>query len=403
MRRIAVRDLLPGMVLARAVHSERGELLLAADVPLSDRYINLLKDRGFASVFIRDEATTDIEIEDIISERVRVTVTANVCRIYEAMDRATASYRDQPPTTIEHELQSPEFARAVHEHQAYYALQDDIEEIVDEVLAADVLSGINTLRTFDGYQFIHALDSTATAVMLGRRLHYSHDELKRLASGCLLHDIGMVMVDRAIQNKTGRLNPDEQERVRRHPHIGYEMLRKLRPGEVLANHVAFQHHERQDGTGYPRGLHGNNRVHRGAVDRSATGRIVIDAEIVAIADVYDALGSDRPYRPAYPPDQVVKMMRRIAGSHLNREIVNHLLAVLPIYPLGTDVVVMTGQYSRYRGIVSRVHKEELDRPTVRLLFDPERRRIDPVEIDLRLTDDVIACVPLTEVAAQPAR
>src|SRR5688500_1885443 len=324
MRRIAVRDLAPGMVLARAVHSERGELLLAADVPLSDRYINLLKDRGFASVFIRDEATSDIEIEDIISERVRVTVTANVCRIYEAMDRATASYRDQPPTAIEHELQSPEFARAVHEHQAYYALQDDIEEIVDEVLAADVLSGINTLRTFDGYQFIHALDSTATAVMLGRRLKYSHDELKRLASGCLLHDIGMVMVDRAIQNKSGRLNPDEQERVRRHPQIGYEMLRKLRPSEVLANHVAFQHHERQDGTGYPRGLHGNNRVHRGAVDRSASGRIVIDAEIVAIADVYDALGSDRPYRPAYPPDQVVKMLRREAGSHLNREIVNQL-------------------------------------------------------------------------------
>jgi HD-GYP domain-containing protein (c-di-GMP phosphodiesterase class II) len=402
MRRIAVRDLAPGMVLARAVHSERGELLLNADVPLTERYVNLLKDRGFATVFIRDEATDDIEIEDIISERVRVTVTANVCRVYEAMERATAAYKDQPPATIEQELQSPEFARVVHEHQAYYELQDDIEEIVDEVLAADVLTGINTLRTFDSYQFIHALDSTATAVMLGRRLHYSHEELKRLASGCLLHDIGMVMVDRQIQSKSGRLNPDEQERVRRHPQVGYEMLRKLRPTEVLANHVAFQHHERQDGTGYPRGLHGNNRVHRGAVDRSASGRIVIDAEIVAVADVYDALGSDRSYRPAYPPDQVVKMMRRVAGSHLNREIVNQLLSVLPIYPLGTDMVVMSGPHSRYRGIVSRVHKDELDRPTVRLLFDPERRRIDPIELDLRQTDDVIACVPLTDGASTAA-
>jgi HD-GYP domain-containing protein (c-di-GMP phosphodiesterase class II) len=403
MRRIPVRELLPGMILARAVHSERGELLLNADVPLTDRYIDMLKDRGFSSVYTRDEATGDIEIEDIISERVRVTVTANVCRIYEAMERATAAYKDQPAATIEQELQSTEFARAVHEHHAYHALQQDIEQIVDEVLAADVLSGINTLRTFDSYQFIHAIDSTATAVMLGRRLHYAHDDLKRLASGCLLHDIGMVMVDRSIQEKSGRLNPDEQERVRRHPLVGYEMLRKLRPGEVLANHVAFQHHERQDGTGYPRGLHGNNRIHRGTVDRSASGRIVLDAEIVAIADVYDALGSDRPYRPAYPPDQVVKMMRRNAGSHLNREIVNHLLAVLPIYPLGTDMIVMTGPYARFRGIVSRVHKEELDRPTVRLLFDPERRRIDPIEIDLRQTDDVIGCVPLTEAAAQPAR
>src|SRR5687767_8682264 len=126
MRRLPVRELVPGMILARAVHSERGELLLNADVPLTDRYVNLLRDRGFLSVYVRDEATGDIEIEDIISERVRVTVTANVCRVYEAMERATAAYKDQPAATIEQELQSAEFARAVHEHHAYHTLQEDI-------------------------------------------------------------------------------------------------------------------------------------------------------------------------------------------------------------------------------------------------------------------------------------
>ncbi|HEV8637207.1 MAG TPA: HD domain-containing phosphohydrolase [Chloroflexota bacterium] len=407
MRRVAVGELEPGVVLARAVYSERGELLLNADAVLTERYIDVLRERGFSTVFVADGDTSDLGIEDIISERVRVTVTAKLCRLYQVMERATAAYRDAPPATVEQELHAGDFARAVRDHSAYDALQQDIEEIVDEVLAADVLKGIRTLRGFDSYQFIHALDSTAVAVMLGRRLHYPPAELKRLAGGCLLHDIGMVLVDRSIQQKAGRLNPDELLVLRRHPQLGYEILRKLRPTEFLANHVAYQHHERQDGTGYPRGLHGTNRVYRAAVERSASVRsgIVLDAEIVAVADVYDGLSSDRPHRTAYPPDQAVRIMRRLGGSHLNREVVNQLLAVLPIYPLGSDVVVMTGRYTRYRGIVSRVHPEDLDRPTVRLLFDPERRRIEPVEIDLRQSDEVVASTPLapTEVAAAPAR
>ena len=393
------------MVLARAVFSERGDLLLNADVALTERYIDLLRERGFTTVFVDDGDTSDIALEDIISERVRITVTAKLCRVYEVMERATAAYREEPVATVEQELQSGDLARTVRHHSAYAALQGEVEEIIDEVLESDVLEGIKTLRSFDTYQFIHALDSTAVAVMLGRRLHYPREELKRLASGCLLHDIGMVLVDRAILQKPGRLNPEELVAVRKHPQLGYELLRKLRPSEFLANHVAFQHHERQDGTGYPRGLQGTNRVYRPSAERSASGRVVLDAEIVAVADVYDALSSDRPYRIAYPPDQVVRIMRRIGGSHLNREIVNHLLAVLPVYPLGSDVVVMTGRYTRYRGIVSRIHREDMDRPTIRLLFDPERRRIDPVEIDLRRSDEVVASMPLvaTEAPAAPAR
>ena len=72
MRRIAVRDLQPGMALARSVHSERGELLLASDVPLTERYVNLLRDRGFSTVFIHDPDTDDVEIEEILAERVQL-------------------------------------------------------------------------------------------------------------------------------------------------------------------------------------------------------------------------------------------------------------------------------------------------------------------------------------------
>src|SRR5439155_27329081 len=121
----------------------------------------------------------------------------------------------------------------------------------------------------------------------------------------------------------------------------------------------------------------------------------LDAEIVAVADVYDALGSDRPYRAALPPDQVVRTMRRLAGGHLNREIVGQLITVLPIYPLGSEVMVVSVVRRHFRGIVARVHKDALDRPTIRLLWNPDRARIGAFEIDLRATEDVIASVPLT--------
>jgi HD-GYP domain-containing protein (c-di-GMP phosphodiesterase class II) len=369
MRRIAVRELIPGMVLAKAVHSDRGDLLLNAEVMLTDRYVALLRDRGFAWVFIQDPDTNDVEIEEIVSERVRLKVTADLARLYDAVEGVATG---DAPTGGE--------------------LQANIEDVVDEVLGADVLTGINTIRSFDSYQFVHALDSTVAAVMIARRLHFPDAELHRIASGCLLHDIGMVAVERAIQMKPGKLSPAELDQVRMHPQLGYEILRKLRPGEVVANHAAFQHHERQDGTGYPRGLHGNNRVRRPS--GPLPGRIVLNAEIVAVADVYDALGVERPYRPAMAPDVVVRTLRRAAGGQLNREIVGHLLEVLPVYPLGADVVVLKGAHKGYRGIVSRVHRERLDRPTVRLLWDRHGTRVPAFEVDLRTDEQVITCLPV---------
>src|SRR5207248_9711826 len=104
--------------------------------------------------------------------------------------------------------------------------------------------------------------------------------------------------------------------------------------EFLANHVAYQHHEKQDGSGYPRGMRGVNRIARDVVRGD---RMLLIAEIAAVADVYDALSSDRPYRPGMTPEQIVETIRQMAGPHLNREIVQQVLAILPVFPVGLEV------------------------------------------------------------------
>jgi hypothetical protein len=167
----------------------------------------------------------------------------------------------------------------------------------------------------------------------------------------------------------------------------------MRPGRVIENSVALQHHERQDGSGYPRGLRGRNAAPTGLALRGVPGEILPDAEIVAVADVYDALTSDRPWRPALLPDVIVRTMRGLAGGHLNGAVVRELLDLVPPYPLGATVIVARGRYLYHRGIVVQVHRGAFERPTVRLLQNERLEAIDPIDVDLRSTSDVIACIP----------
>lgn len=188
-----------------------------------------------------------------------------------------------------------------------------------------------------------------------------------------------MFIDPKVLNKPGKLTPQELELIKKHPTLGYQLLRSIQKDEFLANHVAYQHHERQDGTGYPRGLHGVNRVAREA---TRGDRILLIGEIAAVADVYDALSSDRPYRPGMSPEQIVETMRQMSGPHLNREIVQQFLAILPVFPVGLDVRITQGRLKGYRGVVARVNPSAMDRPIVRLLYDNAGRRIASFEFDL---------------------
>jgi response regulator RpfG family c-di-GMP phosphodiesterase len=404
VRRIHVSDLKPDMVLARAIFNDTGHLLLGAGVPIAERYIPILQARGFAYVDVEDPDTDDLEMNDIISERTRLNVTRDTYRILSSMEGVTRAFQGQDFATLQNEISSDDFGRLARDEFGYEDLVADLSNVVDEVYGQTLLPGLATIRSYDSYLFLHSIDTTVVAVMIGKKLGFDRNRLHQLAAGAILHDIGMVTVDRQIVQKAGRLTPTEMNAIRQHPRLGYDMLRQVRPRDVIPNHVAYQHHERQDGTGYPRGLQGSGRVTRSELEKHKPGRILLDAEIVAVADVYDALGADRPFRAALPPDQVVRMMRALAGTHLNREIVNHLLQMLPVYPLGSEIVVQNGPYARYRGVVCRVDRNSLEHPVVRLLFDPRGERIDPVEVDLRRESSiVIASAPVARGEAAPSR
>ena len=110
--------------------------------------------------------------------------------------------------------------------------------------------------------------------------------------------------------------------------------------------------------------------------------MLLIAEIAAVADVYDALSSDRPYRAGLGSEEIVVKLRELSGTRLNQEVVNHFLAILPVYPVGVEVRVTQGKLKDFRGVVARINSRAMDRPVIRILYDDRHRRVSAFEVDL---------------------
>jgi HD-GYP domain-containing protein (c-di-GMP phosphodiesterase class II) len=378
MRRVPLDRVDSGALLGKTLYNERGDILLRKGRELSPRYVDLLREKGFRSIYLQDPDTEDIELGDIVSEHVRQTANQNIYRFMQVVENASRELKGLPTERLGAAFKSNDFKRALT-GRAYEAIYAVVESIIDDVLDAPTLSGMTALKTHDNYTFCHSVDVTVTAIMLGKKLYFDRPALRQLALGCMLHDTGKIFIDARVLNKPGKLTPVEFDLIKKHPTLGYQLLRSIQKDEFLANHVAYQHHEKQDGTGYPRGMRGVNRVARDAIRGD---RMLLIAEIAAVADVYDALSSDRPYRAGMTPEQIVETMRQMAGPHLNREIVQHFLAILPVFPVGLEVRITQGRLKGYRGVVARLNQKAMDRPVVRVLYDNHDHRIQSFDYDL---------------------
>ncbi len=163
------------------------------------------------------------------------------------------------------------------------------------------------MSAHDYYTVTHLVNTGVATALLARELYPDDPDFQsRLVQGALLHDVGKRLIPQALLNKSGKLKPTEWAVMSQHPVAGYEELAQQvgMPAEVLE--MARDHHERLDGSGYPRGLKGDE--------------IGIPARICAVVDVYDAIASTRPYRGPTPPRRALEIMRESVGKHLDPQI-----------------------------------------------------------------------------------
>jgi HD-GYP domain-containing protein (c-di-GMP phosphodiesterase class II) len=188
--------------------------------------------------------------------------------------------------------------------------------------------------------------------------------MEKLAAGALLHDMGKILLDSKIVNKEDKLEPEEFEHIKSHTTLGYEALKKCVNLTELSRIISLYHHERMDGTGYPTG--------------TKAGELHEFTRIVALADVYDALVSDRCYRKKWSSNQAVNYLIEHAESQFDTKLVSVLIKQIAIYPNGSMVRLSNNVI----GIVKEQNTNFPLRPIVRVISDAEGNDVDMYEIDL---------------------
>ena len=347
-----------GYKLARDIPASdpRQMPLLRSGAEVTERYVRGLADVGVTAVWVHDDLSDGITPVDLVAPHVREEAARTVSK---ALVHARHDFE-------RHQMLTPEVARA---------LSSIVEKIVASVAAnAGVALVLSDLAAADAYTHQHSIDVCALGIRLAhdlfsregwlddrqrRRMDGVDRRLHQLGIGLLLHDVGKIAVPGAILNKPGALTPEELAIVREHPETGSQMLAH----EVfspVSRAIVREHHERWDGLGYPAGLSGT-RIHQ-------------LARIAAVADVYDAVTSERPYRPAQAPHVGVHVITSQSGTAFDPEVVEVFRRVVHPYPVGSEIDVPGAG----TGVVAAVSADNPLRPLVRFA-DGERHVELPAE------------------------
>jgi len=328
VRLVDIETVEPGQVLGKTIFSANGTVLLSSGVQLTVYMISTLKRLGVTMVYIKDPMFEDIQVEEVLSEETKQAVIYQMSEMFEAM-RSGKKFSTK-------------------------AISVTVDRLMDDVLKnQSVLVQLSDIRTHDNAMYVHALNVCVMATLIGLNMGLNMIQLKELAIGALLHDIGKVGA-----------NPEEGEEGRRH-HAwrGFETLKKNRDYSLLVAHVAFQHHEAVDGSGQPRGLVGDE-IHP-------------YAKITAVANEYDNLLYSANGK-AVLPHEAVERVSAMSGSRLDHETVVQFLRVVSIYPNGISVRLS----NRKTGVVVGQHRGLPGRPIVRLLDKDDDDTVEAREIDL---------------------
>ena len=387
-----IDTIVPGMAVGMTVYGDNYEILLKKGVKLTQPYIDLLKKRGFLNIYIEEKDTEDIVIEDPISDKIRMMATKDILKVYETTRNSLTNIEAETGEGIIRCINS-KIKKNFLESPAFHQLIKHIHFFLEEITSQDLLSGLNSIKSIANYTYEHSVDSAVISLLIAKKLCLDNTKMKQLAIGEFLHDIGKIFVREDILNKQDKLTPEEYDLIKQHPVFGYELLRDNDSIGIISAHVPYQHHERQDGEGYPRGLKGSNKINNSKITYEERGKLIMVAEIATIADVYDACISDRPFRPGIPPDLVYDLIEKGAGTHFNRELTALFLSITPKYPIGSEIRIRTGLYKGFTGYVMSVNENNILRPKIKIMYDRNKKAIKPMEIDLRCDNRMeIECV-----------
>ncbi|MCR8643680.1 HD-GYP domain-containing protein [Paenibacillus sp. N1-5-1-14] len=348
MRLMPISMCQPGMKLSQNIYNEEGVVLLAENVELTQRLLNRLQANGIDYLYIQDPLTEDIMVSELLQPELKARALSEIRQTFRNLIDNNGSKSKLP----------------------YFHLGKSFCGLMDSIL--DDLSGhknamimLTNMCITDQYLFQHSLNVCIYSTMLGMAYGYKQDELQTLGLGALLHDIGKTKIPQEILKKPGRLSDQEYEEMKKHTTFGFQILKDEPNIPLLSAHCALQHHERWNGTGYPRNLAGKD-IHE-------------FAQWIGIADSFDALTSQRVYREAMLPHVAMEIILADAHSLYDIAKVDLFRKKVAIYPIGSTLKLSSGEV----GVVADLNTDSPQRPIVRILYDADSQPVTQIyEIDL---------------------
>ena len=245
-------------------------------------------------------------------------------------------------------------------------LEPVVGKMIESVLRnPDALAPLARLKQMGAYATEHAVATAALIIALGRQQDMPQPELEKLALGTLLKDIGQSAIDAKLITKPGMLSKSEYTLVQSHVEEGLAVLEASSRLAETSVAVVLEHHERFNGCGYPY--------------RMAGDEISVAGRMAAIVDSYDAMTSDRPYRPAISPSLALRQLYDQGGTQFDPALIAAFVRTVGVYPVGTLVMLESGHLA----VVEEVNHDILLSPVVRVIYHASRRQyVTPVRIDL---------------------
>ena len=321
-RYISARLLESGMVIDQSIIDRTGRVLVARKTALDDYIIDALRKMNITGVYIREgeeePEETNIEISAATLDKIETLRKNDRAKV-----RLTESVKERVATGMQFLFNNPADEGFVN---AANSISGDLMRAITEndAIAVD----IDALKVSDEYTFKHSVDVASIAMVIARQNKMSDKDVCQIGMAGLLHDLGKSEIPPEILNKPARLTDEEFEIMKSHPVRGYNIL-KNKPGiapEILMG--VLQHHEKMGGNGYPLGLPGT--------------KISTYARILAVADIYDALVTERPYKKGFSPRDAVEMIMAMTGE-LDVEVIKLFLSSVILYPVDSVVHLSNGE------------------------------------------------------------
>lgn len=354
MRLTSTRTLQQGEKLSQPIYDENGQILIQRGMRLTLTMINRLLGYGITYVYIEDESLDHIESSSVISNHLRLKATHAIKGTFAELKKKSFTEKSYILEKKGNELTTV------------------IKEMISEVRNSDeAVSLLTDILMSDDYVFQHSVNVTIYSLALGTKMKLSETELAELGMGAILHDIGKIFIPEEILQKTSTLTTEEFKVMKTHAQLGFDFIREWTDLSSVVAHCAYQHHERLDGSGYPRGITENN-IHK-------------YAKIIGIADVFDAVTSNRVYREAMLPHVGLEILYAGAVDIFDKQMVELFKMSIVAYPNGSTIKLNDGRI----GVVIRQNANICDRPVIKIISENKQKLSTTYEIDLSKANDLI--------------